>query len=789
MPAVALAAAVLCGSVASAQIVAMGELHRNNPDGTPAAPYSIGAVVTVSGVVTVGTGVLSRSHLEIYLQDSTGAISVYAPSISWQVRTGDSVTITGQIDQFRGLTEIKNPSSLINHGPARVQPQPLDLTCRQVAESFLPDGREPNESRLIRLRGVTFRSTGQYTGVLLDSTGGCTIYLDPDASVSLPQGRFDVVGILKQYDPEPPYTDGYEIVPRSAADVISQEGPTFVSGPIEVSIGPSAVVVQWETAEPSTGRFEYGQTVSYELGAVEDTGGPQKRHTLTITGLTPATIYHGRAVAVDERGSSFSDDLIFCTASPPEASGTIAVYFNQSVDTSAALARKARGNVNLRTELVRRLGQAQYSIDACFFTLTDDYVSDALITAHRRGVRVRVIVEQDNWSPELTSLVNEGIPVIDDGFGANDGSGKMHNKFVVIDARDRSSAADDWVWTGSYNPTLAGATENAENAIAIQDQALALAYTLEFDEMWGSSGDEPNPDSSRFGARKRDNTPHRFTVGGVWVEAYFSPTDGVTSRIVQAIESADRNALFCIYSFTRNDVSNAFRARWESMPGFKLAGVFENENVTQPGSEWPAMSGTGPDAWPRPADVHLDLPGRLLHHKYLIVDALRPGYEPVPDPLVVTGSHNWTTSAETVNDENILIVHDEEVANLYVQEFVERYRESGGQDPIITGVAGRRAALVTPGDFEFRLAVAPNPSRGRVRIRLEGMGGRRDYRLRLYDVRGRQVSTWLARDTELPWEVTWDGRDAVGRPVASGLYLAVAEGGGRRLIRRLVILQ
>ena len=37
--------------------------------------------------------------------------------------------------------------------------------------------------------------------------------------------------------------------------------------------------------------------------------------------------------------------------------------------------------------------------------------------------------------------------------------------------------------------------------------------------------------------------------------------------------------------------------------------------------------------------------------------------------MVITGSHNWSSSAETVNDENTVIVHDARIANLYYQEF------------------------------------------------------------------------------------------------------------------------
>jgi len=60
-----------------------------------------------------------------------------------------------------------------------------------------------------------------------------------------------------------------------------------------------------------------------------------------------------------------------------------------------------------------------------------------------------------------------------------------------------------------------------------------------------------------------------------------------------------------------------------------------------------------------------------LHHKYAIIDHAQQSQ----DPMVITGSHNWSSSAENFNDENTVMVHDARVANLYFQEFTERWNE------------------------------------------------------------------------------------------------------------------
>ena len=95
------------------------------------------------------------------------------------------------------------------------------------------------------------------------------------------------------------------------------------------------------------------------------------------------------------------------------------------------------------------------------------------------------------------------------------------------------------------------------NAIAIQDQALAQAYKTEFEEMWGSNTLTPNTTLSKFGPYKTDNTPHNFVIGGKVVNAYFSPSDGVTAKIVNVINSANTDIEIADMLITRDDIRDA----------------------------------------------------------------------------------------------------------------------------------------------------------------------------------------------------------------------------------------
>ena len=70
------------------------------------------------------------------------------------------------------------------------------------------------------------------------------------------------------------------------------------------------------------------------------------------------------------------------------------------------------------------------------------------------------------------------------------------------------------------------------------------------------------------------------------------------------------------------------------------------------------------------------------------------------DPLVWTGSHNWSAAADNDNDENTLVIHDATIANIYYQNFVKLFKDSNG---VITGLSSKETS------GSNRLLVYPNP--------------------------------------------------------------------------------
>ena len=269
----------------------------------------------------------------------------------------------------------------------------------------------------------------------------------------------------------------------------------------------------------------------------------------------------------------------------------------------------------------------------------------------------------------MQNLINAGIPVIDDAYGVNSGDGFMHNKFAIFDFRDSTSNTDDWIWTGSYNVTDYGTESHANNAIEVQHHEISRAYTLEFEEMWGSKTNTPNQDSTRFQLLKTDNTQHSFLVDSIPVELYFSPSDHSTQEMISAVASADSTIYFSIFAYTRQDLCDAMRSRWVS--GISVKGVFDELDWLGYYSKSRDMTGdpSSNNPWVPSApvfsdSVHSSWGPELLHHKYMIIDS-----DCNSTPLTVTGSQNWSNNGEYYNDENSLIIQSSDIANQYLQEF------------------------------------------------------------------------------------------------------------------------
>ena len=321
------------------------------------------------------------------------------------------------------------------------------------------------------------------------------------------------------------------------------------------------------------------------------------------------------------------------------------------------------GGDRLDLKLAEQILTAEQTVDLCFYEIDSDTIIGAILAAHNSGTEVRLITD-DAYLPEVQELLDASVPVLSDSAGSVYIYKDMHNKFAVFDA--------EWVWTGSYNATENGTFGNANNAILFRSEDAAVAYTAEFQEMWGSTSAIPNPGASRFHTGKEDNHLHTFELDGYPLEVYMSPSDQTKEAILAAITTADYSISFCIFSFTDDDISDAMEAQLEDVPGLTIRGVFDE---TQAGSQYSEIHKMLD--WGNQVEVLVDAitdsagAEKFLHHKYLLIDA---GYED-SDPLVITGSCNWSTNGFSYNDENTIISYHPDIVDQYFSEFQERFGE------------------------------------------------------------------------------------------------------------------
>jgi phosphatidylserine/phosphatidylglycerophosphate/cardiolipin synthase-like enzyme len=285
--------------------------------------------------------------------------------------------------------------------------------------------------------------------------------------------------------------------------------------------------------------------------------------------------------------------------------------------------------------LVAAIDSARQTVDAALFQFNSQPVTDALIRAQGRNVRVRMVTDGEYGldDPEATfdQIELAGIEIVSDGTR----DGYMHDKFVVIDSL--------YVWTGSTNITRNGIYVNNNNSIYVRSSQLAANYTAEFEELFSGS----------FGKTSDPTIPNPvITVEGTQIETIFESEGTAEERLIELINQAS-SVRFMALSFTRDDMFDAILARGDQLD---VMGIVEASsrrfverlycggvNVKQDGNT-----------------------DGMLHHKVFIFDGA----------IVATGSFNFSVNATEQNDENILIIHNSDLARAYLEEFERRWAEA-----------------------------------------------------------------------------------------------------------------
>lgn len=155
---------------------------------------------------------------------------------------------------------------------------------------------------------------------------------------------------------------------------------------------------------------------------------------------------------------------------------------------------------------------------------------------------------------------------------------------------------------------------------------------------------------------------------GMVVQACFSPLGKCSSHILREIDQAQREILAAVYAFTSDDLAWALVKAQRR--GVKVQVVLDQEFDTgnesskgsfleQQGLSVRRISGLNRGRRKRRTG--------LMHQKFAVIDRR----------VVLTGSYNWTVSADEFNDENLLLFRDAgPLAEEYRKEFLRLWEKT-----------------------------------------------------------------------------------------------------------------
>jgi phosphatidylserine/phosphatidylglycerophosphate/cardiolipin synthase-like enzyme len=628
-----IAGLAICGSL-DAQVLSIAQVQ-----GTGAITPYAGTSVTIKGAVT---GVYTTGY---FLRDSEAQRSgMYVYDTKYKPTLGDTIQVTATIVEYNEWTEMSIVTAYTRISTGNPAPEPVVVNASDLNENW--------ENCLVTVKKAKCTKTTLGFGEwqINDGTGYAVVNdLGYPYTPQLDE-KYTITGNLS-------FSFAfYKIEPRFAADV-QVSNSVFINSEVYPSaIEKTSITLSWSTNIPGSTEVSWGSTASLESGSIFDTA-KTVSHSVSIDGLSPASFYYIKAFTVAGADTTLSKAILYTTAS--ESSGEIRVCFNQAGISERESDPPGIYTASMIDTMVAYVNLAQSTLDVTLYDFTNHAsfsdtrnlaLVNAINAAHNRGVAVRFLTDA-NVANEVLADLNPAIPILKVKTTAI-----MHDKFIIV---DRESAANSWLVSGSTNPTYNNLVIDFNNLVAIQDQSVAKAYLLEFNEMFGSESGSPDTTKSLISLNKKDNTPHYFIVNGKRIELYFSPSDFTASHIVNTLKTAESSIDFSMMAFTEDVLGNALVDA--KAKNIKLRGVIDY--VEYSGSEYPKLvtagvkvadyANPGGAGWP-------DAP--TLHHKFAVVDA---GTE---NAAVITGSHNWTAAADSKNDENTLIIHDAGISNLFKYE-------------------------------------------------------------------------------------------------------------------------
>jgi len=314
---------------------------------------------------------------------------------------------------------------------------------------------------------------------------------------------------------------------------------------------------------------------------------------------------------------------------------------------------------------------ASQRIDITGTRITNAGMVSRLVGIANKGVQINIVCEKGYFNdseatPFISQLSQTGhVTLVTD---EDDVARQMHSRYAII---------DDHIVVASSGDLLDRTFNTAVNNTLIFDnprtytngsgpagvQTITDAFLFDFDQMFNQG---------KFGGDKVILNNHTFNIG-VNVEVYFGPNDDLLTAMVDEVNNMQSNMQFAINQVTDSLMLNVV------LPNFAQIGFYDG----------PSNPGLDPETDLLNARGFWWTGYNSLNHKFILIDlpadlstTIDPVILDVLDPVVITGSANWTHNGLDLNDEQLLIIHDLTLGFEYAVEMAVLSREAGGFDPV-----------------------------------------------------------------------------------------------------------
>lgn len=380
------------------------------------------------------------------------------------------------------------------------------------------------------------------------------------------------------------------------------------------------------------------------------------------------------------------------------------VHFNRGAAASQEYARRfcdkrpeevgqaafdwlSRGAAEAIRHFIERAADEGWGLRVCAYEFTDDHVLQSLKDAHKRKADVSILYHARNDSTKTgneAAIKKFALSRICKPRNAK-GLSLSHNKVIILTKGGKAQA----VLTGSTNFSEGGIYGHSNVVHICEDRQVAAQYLWLWEEL------AKNEDRRYAAPLLAEKTPLPADPKTPGTSPIFSPRADLSALEWYARQAKDGGgALFMTFAFGMNDLfQDAYRdgkaklrySLMEQMSGptrtpaqkkaneakiIALRKMVENKFAI--GSQ--LKDGTF-ERWLDESLSGLNVHVKYLHTKYMLVDPLGK------NPLVVSGSANFSEASTTSNDENMLVIcGDTRVADIYLGEFMRLYRHYAFRD-------------------------------------------------------------------------------------------------------------